>query len=169
MRNIIILLCLATGVLSSCKKENQSKALTLNTWRIDEKTQGHDASIVYSQVSGTFSTQGYQLLEMHGDDVAQPMLNHCWLKIYINTIGPPPTGDYKIVPYNKLATVSNAVCIQTVQNSNTTSDTYREANEGQTTHILLENGNINIKFDNLNIAVKDRPDDKSTLSVNLRK
>lgn len=156
--------------IGSCKKDNGSNSsLTLNTWRIDEKTQGHDASFTYSQLSGTFSTQGYQLLQMKGDDVAHPTNNHCLLNIYINTIGPPPTGDYTVVPYNKLATVPNAVYIQTVQNSSTTSDIYRDANEGQTLHIIMENGNINIKSNNLRISVANRPDDQSTLSVNLRK
>ncbi len=156
------------GILASCSKDDDgnSKALTLNTWRIDERLQGYDAqSTTYSQISGTFSTQIYQLLEMKGDN----QLNTCWLKIYINTIGPPPTGYYTVVPYNKLATVPNAVCIQAFQEYNMSNERARGADEGQTVHILFENGKINIKFDNLRISKENTPNDASTLSVNLRK
>lgn len=172
MKRVIYLAIALVTLMSTngCKKDSNSKAsLALNTWRIDVDNSSMQSSVVYTQLSGTFSTQGYQLLEMKGDDNLGQA--HCLLRIYFNTIGPPPSGTYTVTAYNKLSTVQNAVAIITTQNGNTNVDAIHSAEENQTIHVIFANGTLEVNFDNLNIFREGGgwANSHAKLSANIRK
>lgn len=171
MKRIIYLIISLMTLLSinGCKKDDKDKSsLALNTWRIDVDNNTMKSSVVYTQISGTFSTQGYQLLQMKGDDNLG--LDHCLLKIYFNTIGPPPSGTYTVTSYNNLSKVQNAVAINSTTNSNTNIDVIHWAEENQTVHVIFANGTLAVKFDNINIFREGNfANSHAKLSVNLRK
>ncbi|RZL98086.1 MAG: hypothetical protein EOO88_61335 [Pedobacter sp.] len=155
--------------INGCKKDDKNKsALSLNTWRIDVNNSSVKSSVVYTQITGSFSTQGYQLLEMKGDDNLG--LDHCWLRIYFNTIGPPPSGTYTVTSYNNLSRVQNAVAINSTSNANSNIDVIHWAEENQTIHVIFANGTLEVKFDDINIFREGGfANSHAKLSVNLRK
>lgn len=166
----IILSLIALLTFNACKKDsNNGKAtLALNTWRIDVNTNCATTSTTFTQITGTLSTQGYQLLEMKGEDNSG--LSYSRLRIFFNTIGPPPSGTYTVTSYNKLASVPNAVAIINSDEGQSSITSVHEAVEGQTIPVVFANGTLEVKFNDLNI-VRDGTwcNAQAKLSVNLRK
>lgn len=156
--------------LNACKKKRSSAntSLALNTWRIDVNTNCANTSTTFTQITGTLSTQGYQLLEMKGEDNSG--LSYSRLRIFFNTIGPPPSGTYTVTSYNKLASVPNAVAIINSDEGQSSITSVHEAVEGQTIPVTFANGTLEVKFDNLNIVREGNwCNAQAKLSVNLRK
>ncbi|RYD99410.1 MAG: hypothetical protein EOP54_04105 [Sphingobacteriales bacterium] len=156
--------------LNSCEKNSKNNKATpaLNTWRIDVNTHCATTSTTFTQITGTFSTQGYQLLEMKGEDNSG--LVYSRLRIFFNTIGPPPSGTYTVTSYDKLATVPNAVAIINSDEGKSSITSIHEAAEGQTIPVIFANGTLEVKFNDLNIVREGNwCNAQAKLSVNLRK
>ncbi|MBN8879117.1 MAG: hypothetical protein J0I32_16335 [Sphingobacteriales bacterium] len=167
------ILYLAFGLIvllsvSSCKKGDSSNpSLILNTWKIDVDNTSEKSSFTFSQVSGTLSTQGYQLLDMHGDDVVNPAINHCRLQIFFNTIGPPPSGTYTVTSYENLANMQNGAAIIVTRNDYVV----HKADENQSINVIFANGTLEVKFNNINITREGQgwTNKYAKLSASLRK
>lgn len=170
-RLLYITLGLATLLtFNACKKDkNDSKtSLALNTWRMDVNTNCANTSTTFTQISGTFSTQGYQLLDMKGEDNSGIAYSH--LRIFFSTIGPPESGTYTVTTYNKLGTVPNAVAIINSDEGQSSIISVHEAVEGQTIPVIFANGTLEVKFNDVNMLREGNwCNAQAKLSVNLRK
>lgn len=110
MQKIIILFCAALICCVSCKKGNDKNENAANTWSLS--LEGYEPSI-YSMKSISLSTNIYQLLQ--AESLEQPRATYginSTIKLYFATVGPPPSGVYKVTSFEKLSGHPDCVAIQ---------------------------------------------------------
>lgn len=150
------MLCLAGTMLSSCKDDDTANELSANTWTLTP--EGKDRGS-YRLKTITLSTDTYQLITATSEENSYggAMGIESTLRIYVSTIGPPPTGTYQITSFDNLSKIPNSatVYLQTLGDPNTgltTTSWYSQADSGKSLSITFANGKISASF--TDVAVK---------------
>ncbi|MGN6416600.1 MAG: hypothetical protein ACTHMC_03860 [Pseudobacter sp.] len=111
MKNIIILFFSAFILCISCKKENNKNDTAVNTWSITP--DGFESGSYRLKTIG-LKTNVYQMLVATSEE-NQPSGNagtNSTLTLYFVTVGPPPSGVYKVTSVEKLSGHPDCVAIQ---------------------------------------------------------
>jgi len=142
------------GCLSSCKKDdNKVSAPTNNTWQVtpDDKV----GTQVYKTKTIVLRTNIKQVLEATSEDNPGGGINGTRSSITLSfpTVGPPPSGTYKVTAYDKL-TNTDQVSIAIITSgtiSNSGPNVYWFSPEGgnQTISYKFEDGKASAVFKNI--------------------
>lgn len=151
MKRIIILaISIAMLCFSACKKDKDKSTPDNNTWTVtpDDKV----GTQVYKMKTITLRTNIKQVLEAtsetnYGGGVSGTGSS---ITLYFPTVGPPPSGTYKVTAYDKL-TSTDQVAIAVITSgtiSNSGPNVYWFSSEGgnQTITYKFENGKANAVF-----------------------
>lgn len=153
MKRIIILsIGIATLCFSACKKDNDNNKSTPvnNTWLVTPDDEV--GTQVYKMKTIVLRTNIKQVLEATSEDNPGGGINGTKSSITLSfpTVGPPPSGTYKVTAYEKLTStdqVSIAVITSgTMSNSGPNVYWYSPEGGNQTISYKFENGKASAVF-----------------------